>query len=97
MAPSRSLFAPAQFMIDSGTQCQIESRIRRSVAQPGSASDLGSEGRRFESYRSDHEKQYETRVASGFAGFLLLSVSLAIERFTWGLDLRTHKAACDSA
>lgn len=32
-------------------------------------SDLGSEGRRFESFRSDHEKQYETRVASGFAGF----------------------------
>lgn len=31
----------------------IESSIRRSVAQPGSASDLGSEGRRFESFRSD--------------------------------------------
>ena len=28
-------------------------RRLRSVAQPGSASDLGSEGRRFESYRSD--------------------------------------------
>lgn len=27
----------------------------RSVAQPGSASDLGSEGRRFESYRSDQK------------------------------------------
>lgn len=26
----------------------------RSVAQPGSAPDLGSGGRRFESYRSDH-------------------------------------------
>jgi hypothetical protein len=27
----------------------------RSVAQSGSASGLGPEGRRFESYRSDHE------------------------------------------
>lgn len=35
----------------------IQSSIRRSVAQPGSASDLGSEGRRFESYRSDQQHQ----------------------------------------
>src|SRR5260370_12361591 len=32
----------------------LSSRSCRSVAQPGSASDLGSEGRRFESFRSDH-------------------------------------------
>ncbi len=30
-------------------------QICRSVAQSGSASGLGPEGRRFESYRSDHE------------------------------------------
>ena len=35
----------------------LSSRSCRSVAQPGSASDLGSEGRRFESFRSDHKKR----------------------------------------
>jgi hypothetical protein len=42
----------------------LQSLIRRSVAQPGSASDLGSEGRRFESYRSDQDQQ-------GFRGFVV--------------------------
>lgn len=52
---ARCLFAPAQFVIDSGTQCNVESRIRRSVAQPGSASALGAEGREFESHRPDQK------------------------------------------
>jgi hypothetical protein len=37
-----------------GTGKTLSSHSCRSVAQPGSASDLGSEGRRFESFRSDH-------------------------------------------
>ena len=32
----------------------LEYRARRGVAQPGSASGLGPEGRRFESFRPDH-------------------------------------------
>ena len=32
----------------------VESASKRSVAQSGSASALGAEGRRFESYYSDH-------------------------------------------
>lgn len=42
----------------------IQSPIPRSVAQPGSASDLGSEGRRFESYRSDQNSRSNS-VACG--------------------------------
>ena len=41
--------------VDGAVRESIQSLIRRSVAQPGSASGLGPEGRRFESYRSDHE------------------------------------------
>ncbi len=44
-------------LIDPLRRSTIESPIRRSVAQPGSASDLGSEGRRFESFRSDQRNQ----------------------------------------
>lgn len=40
-------------VIDRCGHSTLLSLARRSVAQPGSASDLGSEGRRFESYRSD--------------------------------------------
>ena len=51
------ILVPAPFWqqtgIDGAVRESIQSLIRRSVAQPGSASDLGSEGRRFESYRSD--------------------------------------------
>ena len=58
--PPEKQFAVAQFGIDGAICTQVESRIRRSVAQPGSASDLGSEGRRFESYRSDQKYPMET-------------------------------------
>ena len=36
--------------------------ISRSVAQPGSASGLGPEGRRFESCRSDHQGSFLKQV-----------------------------------
>ena len=42
------------------------------MAQPGSASGLGPEGRRFESYRSDHffkTAPVRQDVSEGFAGF----------------------------
>ena len=35
----------------------------RSVAQPGSASALGAEGRRFESYRSDQKPGWDPSMA----------------------------------
>ena len=42
-----------------GKQCRPPATIRasRGVAQPGSASGLGPEGRRFESFRPDHEQR----------------------------------------
>ncbi len=42
----------------------------RGVAQFGSASDLGSEGRKFESCRPDHTKILNHRIICGF--FVLL-------------------------
>ena len=35
--------------------------INRGVAQPGSASGLGPEGRRFKSYRPDHLKNEKSK------------------------------------
>jgi hypothetical protein len=43
-------------------------RARRGVAQPGSASALGAEGREFESHRPD---QIQNKLL--FSSFLLLS------------------------
>ncbi len=40
-----------------------QSKDRRSVAQPGSASALGAEGRRFESYRSDQKPGWDPSMA----------------------------------
>ena len=47
-----------------GLQC-----LHRGVAQPGSASGLGPEGRRFESYRPDH-KSKKGLVHRGLFSFL---------------------------
>jgi hypothetical protein len=40
-----------------------QSKNKRSVAQPGSASALGAEGRRFESYRSDQKPGWDPSMA----------------------------------
>lgn len=42
------------FLKEKFSECSSKLK-RRSVAQSGSAPDLGSGGRRFESYRSDHD------------------------------------------
>ena len=47
-----------------GTWSRRASRTRRAVAQLGSASALGAEGRRFESCRPDHRMQRGRRKAS---------------------------------
>ena len=40
-----------------------QSKNKRSVAQPGSASALGAEGRRFESYRSDQKPGWDPSMS----------------------------------
>ena len=40
-----------------------QSKNKRSVAQPGSASALGAEGRKFESYRSDQKPGWDPSMS----------------------------------
>ena len=56
-----------------------QSKNKRSVAQSGSASALGAEGRRFESYRSDQKPGWDTSMskkqANVYTGTEIIGIS----------------------
>ena len=56
----------------------IYKTVCRSVAQPGSASGLGPEGREFESLHSDHFTIYRRIFGFPVAMFLVVMVSVTI-------------------
>ena len=57
---------------------RLEYELRRGVAQPGSASGLGPEGRRFESFRPDHS----CHEKSSLGGLFLLLPVAQLDRAT---------------
>ena len=76
-----------------------QSKNKRSVAQPGSASALGAEGRRFESYRSDQKPVWDPSMAKKQANVYTGTEIIGIAQMhkSNAVPIRGKKAAVEVA
>ena len=76
-----------------------QSKNKRSVAQPGSASALGAEGRRFESYRSDQKPGWDPSMAKKQANVYTGTEIIGIAQMhkSNAVPIRGKKAAVEVA
>ena len=76
-----------------------QSKNKRSVAQPGSASALGAEGRKFESYHSDQKPSWDSSMAKKQANVYTGTEIIGIAQMhkSNAVPIRGKKAAVEVA